>query len=104
MPDAQQANGGLPRSVMIELTNECQLACTTCPRDKIFAKDYDIGTMSFGNFGKIFSQFEENLDTLDLTGLGESLMHPDIFRIIRWVRSRRKVHIYLTTNTILLTP
>jgi MoaA/NifB/PqqE/SkfB family radical SAM enzyme len=102
MQEIQQAHGALPRSVMIELTNECQLACTTCPRDKIFAKDYDIGTMSLANFKHIFSQFEQSIHTLDLTGLGESLMHPDIFQIIRWVRSRREVHIYLTTNTILL--
>jgi MoaA/NifB/PqqE/SkfB family radical SAM enzyme len=88
---------------MIELTNECQLACTTCPRDKVFAHDYEIGTMSVAHFKHIFSQFEPSIDTLDLTGLGESLMHPDIFEIIRWVRSRREVHIYLTTNTLLLT-
>ncbi|WP_157592155.1 radical SAM protein [Solirubrobacter soli] len=89
---------------MIELTNECQLACVTCPRDKKDAHDYDIGTMSFETFQQVFDGFGESVDTLDLTGLGESLTHPDIWRIIRWVRSRRDVHIYLTTNTILLTP
>jgi MoaA/NifB/PqqE/SkfB family radical SAM enzyme len=88
---------------MIELTNECQLACATCPRDKHDAADYDIGSMSFEDFRRIFAQVETGLETLDLTGLGESLMHPDIFEIIAWVRSRRPVHIYLTTNTILLT-
>lgn len=94
---------GKPTSVMIELTNECQLECITCPRDKTDAFDYEIGTMSFENFKHIFGQFESDIETLDLTGLGESLMHPEIFDIIRWIRSRRKVHIYLTTNTILLT-
>lgn len=87
---------------MIELTNECQLACFTCPRDKKDAHDYEFGTMSVSDFKHIFNQFEEGLDTLDLTGLGESLMHPDIFEIIRWVRSRKDIHIYLTTNTVLL--
>jgi radical SAM protein with 4Fe4S-binding SPASM domain len=93
---------GRPTSVMIELTNQCQLACFTCPRDKKDAHDYEIGMMSMPDFQRIFSQFEETIDTLDLTGLGESLMHPDIFEIIRWVRSRKDVHVYLTTNTILL--
>lgn len=87
---------------MIELTNACQLACFTCPRDKKDAHDYDIGTMSTGQFQHIFSQFEGSITTLDLTGLGESLMHPDIFTIIRWVRERADLHIYLTTNTVLL--
>ena len=93
-----------PKSVMIELTNLCQLECITCPRDKEDAHDYEFGTMSFENFKRIFQQFESSLDTLDLTGLGESLMHPQIFDIIEWVRSRKQIHIYLTTNTILLTP
>lgn len=89
---------------MIELTNECQLACATCPRDKKDARDYEIGTMSFETFQRVFAGFGGAVDTLDLTGLGESLTHPDIFRIIGWVRAQRPVHIYLTTNTILLTP
>jgi MoaA/NifB/PqqE/SkfB family radical SAM enzyme len=93
-----------PRTVMIELTNECQLACSTCPRDKKDAADYDLGTMSFETFQRVFAGFGDEVDTLDLTGLGESLTHPDIFRVIRHVRAKRKVHIYLTTNTILLTP
>lgn len=95
---------GTPRQAMIELTNRCQLACVTCPRDKVFAADYEIGTMSFDQFRHIFGQWEEGLDVLDLTGLGESLMHPRIFEIIRYIRSRRALHLYLTTNTILLTP
>lgn len=93
-----------PKSVMIELTNLCQLACITCPRDKEDAHDYEFGSISFDNFKHVFRQFEPALETLDLTGLGESLMHPQIFEMIRWVRSRKQVHIYLTTNTILLTP
>lgn len=94
---------GRPSSVMIELTNQCQLACITCPRDKKDAHDYEIGMMSMDDFKRIFGQFEGSIDTLDLTGLGESLMHPQIFDVIRWVRSRAdRVHIFLTTNTILL--
>ena len=93
---------GRPASVMIELTNHCQLACFTCPRDKQDAHDYDIGFMPLEVFQKVFLQFEDTIETLDLTGLGESLMHPQVFDIIRFVRSRKKVHIYLTTNTILL--
>jgi MoaA/NifB/PqqE/SkfB family radical SAM enzyme len=94
---------GKPKSIMIELTNHCQLECITCPRDKEDAHDYDFGVMPLENFKHIFGQFKSEVDTLDLTGLGESLMHPEIFEIIRWVRSQREVHIYLTTNTILLT-
>jgi radical SAM protein with 4Fe4S-binding SPASM domain len=93
---------GRPASVMIELTNECQLACITCPRDKKDAHDYEIGRMTFETFRRVFSEFENSIGTLDLTGLGESLIHPEIFDIIDWVRSRKNVHIYLTTNTILL--
>lgn len=88
---------------MIELTNHCQLFCITCPRHKKDAFDLELGYMPLDNFKKILSQFEE-LHTVDLTGLGESLMHPDIFQIIRYIRDTQKVHIYLTTNTILLTP
>ena len=87
---------------MIELTNECQLACITCPRDKKDAYDYEIGRMSFDTFRQVFGEFESSIQTLDLTGLGESLIHPEIFDIIDWVRSRKDVEIYLTTNTILL--
>jgi len=57
---------------------------------------------SAGSRSRSIVQFEAALETLDLTGLGESLMHPEIFEIIDWVRSRRLVHIYLTTNTIRL--
>jgi MoaA/NifB/PqqE/SkfB family radical SAM enzyme len=100
--DLKPTVSGRPDSVMIELTNRCQLACITCPRDKRDAHDYDIGMMSMSDFQRLFFQFEDSIKVLDLTGLGESLMHPEIFDIIRWVRSRREVHIFLTTNTILL--
>jgi radical SAM protein with 4Fe4S-binding SPASM domain len=94
---------GKADSVMIELTNQCQLACITCPRDKRDAHDYEVGMMSVADFRRVFSQFEDTVKTLDLTGLGESLMHPQIFEIIRWTRSRvEDLHIFLTTNTILL--
>ncbi|MDP9176310.1 MAG: radical SAM protein [Gemmatimonadota bacterium] len=88
---------------MIELTNECQLQCITCPRDKAFASDYRIGRMSKHDFQHVFDQFAPRLEVLDLTGLGESLTHPEFFDIVRYVRDQRHLHLYLTTNTILLT-
>lgn len=95
---------GPPRGVMIELTNHCQLACVTCPRDKQDAHDYELGSMSVETFAAVWSQFAGSAETLDLTGLGESLMHPGIFEIIRHVRQTSTARIYLTTNTLLLTP
>jgi MoaA/NifB/PqqE/SkfB family radical SAM enzyme len=59
--------------------------------------------MQLEHFQRVFDQFKGSINTLDLTGLGESLMHPQIFEIIRYVRQESKVHIYLTSNTLLLT-
>jgi MoaA/NifB/PqqE/SkfB family radical SAM enzyme len=93
---------GRPAQVMLELTNECQLACVTCPRDKLFAADYEIGHMSLADFRHIFGLFAPDLRTLDLTGLGESLLHPDLFEMLRHIRQHSRAHVFLTTNTILL--
>jgi MoaA/NifB/PqqE/SkfB family radical SAM enzyme len=89
------------KRVYIEVTNKCNLNCSTCMRNVWNVK---YGHMSSETFGHILSAFDHLPDKPELFfgGYGEPLSHPNILDFIE--QSKKHGHrVSLITNGILLT-
>jgi len=87
----------LPTHLWIEPTNICNLKCIICPNKD---SDRKKGYMPFDLFCKIMDQ-AVNKPMIYLFVVGEPLLHPDIFRMIRYVR-QQGASAGLFTNATLL--
>ncbi len=90
----------LPTWVQVETTNRCNFSCTMCPRNVHELPATDMPLSMFTRVLDRLSLPEGSLITL--FGLGEPLMHPDIFSMVEQVR-RRGYRAAFTTNGVLLT-
>ncbi|MFA5173807.1 MAG: radical SAM protein [Candidatus Pacearchaeota archaeon] len=89
---------GKPFKVKFECSTLCNLKCTMCPLTKGLTRKR--GVLSFENFKKVYDEIK--VPYLNLTGLGEPLMNPEIFKIIKYARKRGAM-VKLDTNGTLLT-
>jgi len=77
---------GLPRFVQIEITTKCNLRCRYCERSKDDANiDSD---MPLDFFNSIIGQLRYPTQCVNLVGLGEPLLHPEIFSMIRAAKEK----------------
>jgi len=84
-----------PKTLQLEVTNDCNQACHICMRSKSKRR---IGYISFEGFSKIpLEKFKE----IAFHGWGEPFLHPDLFRMID-LASERGVETSLITNGTLL--
>lgn len=91
-----------PSTIMLELTNHCNLACTTCPREYEFGKAMDKGNMSVEQAKKIIDEVWPYLDSIGLTGMGETFLYKDIEEIIDYIKQKNKgIIISVSTNAML---
>lgn len=93
----------LPRFIQIEPVGECNFRCRMCPIQ--FRRDGrpygPPAFMDFDLFRKILEQFPM-LQELQLQGLGEPLMHPRFFDMVRYAVARR-ISVSVNTNLSLIT-
>ena len=91
---------GLKR-VYVELTNKCNLTCSTCMRN---VWDVEYGEMSDQVFERILSGLEQcpEKPEIFLGGYGEPLSHANILKLIEQARERG-YRVSLITNGTLLT-
>jgi len=87
-----------PRSIQIECTTKCNLKCTFCELSYWTEKPADL---KFDDFQKMVENLPK-LKRIDLTGIGESLMNRDFFRIVEFLKSRG-VYVMLNDNFTLMT-
>ena len=73
---------GLPAHIQVEITNACNLRCQSCHRDLLYPKTT---TMTFKQFKKIFDEIKPV--KINVSGLGEPFLNPDIFKIIRYAKA-----------------
>src|SRR5581483_6051907 len=45
-----------PSSIMLEVTNHCNLACITCPREYAFGQEMDKGTIDAAHMYKVIDE------------------------------------------------
>ena len=88
---------GKPFKVKFESSTICNLKCVMCPLTKGLTRK--TGVLKFENFKKVYD--EVRFPYVNLTGLGEPLINPDIFRIINYAR-KNKSFVKVDTNGMLL--
>ena len=92
---------GFPLQINLELSRNCNLKCTFCPREEAI----QYGNIDFEVAKKIIDE-ATHLRKPTVFGLhmwGEPLLNPDIFKIIKYIKQSHCGHrVTLTTNGFLL--
>ena len=89
-------------SAWIEVSAVCNLDCITCPRQEEVTPE-KLELMPIETYYKIADAVFPYIRDVNLIGLGESLMHPQIDRIIAYAKSRW-VGVNMTSNGTIMTP
>ena len=88
-----------PTSLMLEVTNLCQLHCVTCPREYAMGSRMDKGHMDLADAKRLVDENHVYLDSIGLTGLGETLLYPHLVELVDHIRLRNQgVHVFISTN------
>ncbi len=90
-----------PKLISLELTNACNAKCMMCPRDQLTRKT---GNMSMDIVEKLCRDaYKKPLKKINVFGFGESLLHPGLIEIIKYIkRALPGVELNLSTNAQLL--
>lgn len=90
-----------PSTIMIELTNHCNLHCTTCPREYDYGKEMDLGRMEVEQAKGIIDECWPYLDSIGLTGMGETFLFREIGELVDYIREKnRGIIISVSTNAV----
>ncbi len=87
-----------PHTIMIEPVSFCNLKCPLCPTPHLKREK---GLMNFGDYKNIIDEVNEYIFHLRLWGWGEPLLHPEIFEMIKYAKSK-KMYVNLSTNASFL--
>jgi len=92
-------NVPLPIRLWIEPTSFCNLRCIMCPNKDIPKSEK--GFMEFSLFKKIIDEVSTFVHDINLFHRGESLLHPGIFKMIKYAKDKG-LSTRLNTNATLL--
>lgn len=86
----------IPKQIIIETSSICNLKCKLCPA---WGRGPSAGLMDFDLFTSIIDRIvTEDFDPTVIPWMnGESLLHPDYFKMVKYITDR-KLRAYLTTN------
>lgn len=87
-----------PTNAMIELGNVCNLRCITCPRVYDYGQQMDKGFMPKEKAFRLIDELLPYLDSIGLTGLGETAMYPHLADVVKYIK-RKKKSIVITIST-----
>jgi len=91
-----------PSTIMLELNNHCNLHCTTCPREYAYGKQMDKGYITLEQAQKVVDELWPYLDSIGLTGMGETFLFREMEQIVDYIRAKNKgIIITLSTNAML---
>lgn len=89
-----------PTLFYIESTNDCNLSCIMCPRNK---SEREVGYMPMELFSEIIEQLpHQRITCLTLHRLGEPLLHPQIVQMVRYAKNKGISYVRFATNATLL--
>ncbi len=86
-----------PIHIQIEPTTLCNYDCLSCPRKNIYKNFFN---MDVNKFKKIIDEVRPLKVTLN--GLGEPLLHPNFYEIVKYMKDNG-ISVRITTNGSLLT-
>jgi MoaA/NifB/PqqE/SkfB family radical SAM enzyme len=89
-----------PVCLYLEVTNRCNLLCETCPRT--FEELEPPADLSWDLFTRIVDQIPD-VARVVLHGVGEPMLHKDLFRMVRYLKDRG-TYVLFNTNGTLLNP
>ncbi len=84
-----------PVRMWVEPTNTCNLKCVMCPQSS--DTEFQRGFMEFSLFKKIIDEAKGFVYDMNLHHTGESLLHPEIIRMIRYAK-QAGIYTRLHTN------
>ncbi len=87
-----------PEVIQISSTNRCNMHCSMCPRRFFTLKEEDL---SLPRYKKILSSLPPSVTRINLTGWGEPLLNPHIWKMVGLAKEKRLV-VSLSTNATLL--
>ncbi len=88
-----------PSSIMLEVTNHCNLACITCPREYGYGANMDKGTINEASMFKVIDEVAPFVDSIGLTGLGETLLYKKLEETLKYIKSKnRGIQTFISTN------
>ena len=90
----------LPQFVQIEPVGQCNLKCRMCP--VVYREEKPPAFMSYEAFCALLDQFD-TVRELHLQGLGEPLLHPRFFDMVRYAAARG-IEVSTNTNLTALSP
>lgn len=91
-----------PSTIMLELTNHCNLACTICPREYDYGKQMDKGMMEVEQAKRVIDEIYPYLDSIGLTGMGETFLYRNLPEVVDYIKSKnRGIVISISTNAVL---
>jgi uncharacterized radical SAM superfamily Fe-S cluster-containing enzyme len=97
--DFSNQTGNKTCTVLVEITNACNLSCRVCYSD---SKGDRI--LSFNSFKQHLTRLLETkggLDSVQLTG-GEASLHPEFWAMLDWLCAEKRIgKVYLPTNGLL---
>ena len=99
-PDAGVLAKIPPVCLYLEVTNRCNLLCTTCPRT--YEELEPPADMSWELFTKIVDQ-SPNVQRAVLHGVGEPMLVGNLDRMVKYLKDRG-VYVLFNTNGTVLTP
>jgi MoaA/NifB/PqqE/SkfB family radical SAM enzyme len=77
--------GGFPNECVIELTNNCDLQCIFCPHQHMKREK---GYIELRLFKKIIDEISDSCELVDLDMFGESFLHPQVFEMVKYCKSK----------------
>lgn len=90
MQKSKSLSVAYPSSIMIELTNLCNIKCITCAREYAYGDTMSKGFLDFEKFKNIIDEVHPYVDSIGLTGLGETFLYKKIHEAIDHIRSKSK--------------
>ena len=88
-----------PTGLMLELGNVCNLRCIICPREYQYGKQMDIGFMPIEKAKSIIDETYPYLTSIGLTGLGETLLYPNLLEILQYIKAKKpSIQTTISTN------
>jgi len=91
-----------PSTIMLEVTNNCNLQCITCPREYGYGKAMDKGNMEISLLKKMVDEAWPYIDSIGLTGMGEPLLYPHLKEALTYIKKKNKgILTNISTNLML---